>query len=134
MVLGKGCIRPKTSSPRAYQSMLVLEDLTYILVLYGIPKDFDLELPHPNTRVNSPLPGQLGVYEEAFEIGVRFSIPPFFLELLRFYDISLCTLIPSSRRLILEFLFICFIAKVWPSLILFHTFYTIKRYLYAKYW
>lgn len=69
---------PETSSLGAYQSMLGPKDLTYIQVLFGIPKEFDLEVPYPNTQVNSPPPSQLGVYEEAFEMGLNFLIPSFF--------------------------------------------------------
>lgn len=72
--------------------MLGPEDLTHIQVLYGIPGEFVLELSHSNARANSPPPGQLGVYENAFQTGLRSPISPFVLELFMFYGISLCTL------------------------------------------
>lgn len=79
-------------------------------------------------------PCRLGVYKEAFEAGLIFSLPSFLLELLRFYGISLCTLTPNSLRVVLGFLIICFLAKVRPSLPSFHAFYTIERYPYTKEW
>lgn len=83
-VMGKGCVGLQNSILGAYRSALGLEDLTYIQVLYGISKEFELELPGPDAWVdNSPL-GQLRVYEEAFKVGLWFSIPPFVRELLRF--------------------------------------------------
>lgn len=58
-VLAKGHVRPKSFNPRAYRSMLGSEDMAYIWVLYGVPEEFDLELPSSDTRVDNTLPGQL---------------------------------------------------------------------------
>lgn len=74
----------------------------------------------------------LGVYVEAFEARLRLPIPPFLLSLLRYYNISLCTLILNYLMLVLGFLIIYILAEVWPFLTMFHAFYTIKRYPYSK--
>lgn len=76
----------------------------------------------------------LRVYEEAFKIGLKFFLPFFLLEHLRFYSISLFTLTPDSLRVVLGFLIIYFLAEIRPSLLLLHDFYTIKRHPYAKKW
>lgn len=55
--------------------------------MYGVPEEFNLEFPKSDKRVNNLPPGRLGVYEEAFEAGLRFPIPSFLLDLLRFYNI-----------------------------------------------
>lgn len=130
----KGCTRPEISGPDAYRSILTMDKLAETWVRYRVPREFDLELSNFDTHVNDPPLDKLGMYVEAFETGLRFSIPPFLLELLRYYNISLYTLIPNSLRLILGFLVIYFLAEIWPPLTLICAFYTIKRYPYAKDW
>lgn len=132
-VPSKGCTRPETFNHKVYQSILDPKDLFEIRVSYGISEEFDLELPNLDVQVNNPPPGWLGVYKEAFEIGLRFLIPSFLLNLLTFYSISLCTLTPNSLRIVLGFLIICF-PVIWPSLSLFHALYTIKRHPYIREW
>lgn len=44
---------------------MTFEDLCMIRVEFGIPSQFELELPRPQDHIDSP-PGQLGFYEEAF--------------------------------------------------------------------
>lgn len=92
----KGCTRPEISRSNAYQFMLNVDDLTKIQVLYGVPGEFDLELSKSDARANNPPLNKLGVYEEAFKARKRFSIPSFLLDLLRFYNIFLYTIIPNS--------------------------------------
>lgn len=84
--------------------------------MYGNLGEFDLKLNLVDARVNNPPPSQLRVYEEAFEVGLRFPVPSFVLELLIFYGIFLYILTPNFLRLVLRFLVICFVAKVWPCL------------------
>lgn len=67
----------KTSDPGGYWSIMDQEDLSLIRIAYCIPKDFELELSGPNARVDSPPPGRLGVYKEAFKARLRFPIYPF---------------------------------------------------------
>lgn len=103
-------------------------DLTYIRVVCSVPDEFNLELSCLDAGMNNPPPDPFEVYKETFEAGLRFSIPPFIYEL-RFYDVSLCTLILNFLRLVLEFLVICFLVEVHPSISLFHAFFTAKNIL-----
>lgn len=131
-ILIKGCTRPETFRSYAYRSILNMDDLTEIQVLYRVLREFDLELFKYSTRANNPSLGRLEVYKEAFKDGLRFFIPFFLLDLLRFYKISLCTITLNSLRLVIGFLVVCFLAEVRSSLSLFRSFYTIKRYPYTK--
>lgn len=85
---------PRTLSPEGYRSIIEHEDLSLIHIRYCIPKDFELELHGPDAQVDNPPPGRLKVYEESFEVGLRFSISTFILEFLRSYEITLYVLTP----------------------------------------
>lgn len=76
------------------------EDLSYIRIVYGVPGEFELELPAPDARVDNLPLGRLRAYEEAFNVGLRFPIQQFIFGLFRFYGVSLYTLTPNSLRLI----------------------------------
>ena len=65
--------------PSGYSSVLNPNDLSRLRVWYGIPPDFDIELPRANERVDNLPPGRLAVYEEALWTGLRFPIHPFIL-------------------------------------------------------
>lgn len=43
-------VASKTLDPKAYQSIIDQEDLSFIRIGYCIQKDFELELPSPNIR------------------------------------------------------------------------------------
>lgn len=124
----------KTKGPNGYLFILDQEDLSLISVAYCIPMDFELELLEIDAQIDNPPPSILGVYEEAFEVGLRFLVSPFILEFLRSYGIPLCILTPNSIRLLIGFMGICLLAKVQPSLGLFHSFYTTQKHPYAKVW
>lgn len=128
----KECTGSEMFGPSVYYCMLTTDNLIEIQVLYGVLVEFDLELPNSDAWVNDSPSGRLGVYIKAFEARIKFHIPPFLFDLFRFYNISLYTLTPNSLRLMLGFLVIYFLAKVQLLVILFHAFYTIKRYTYAK--
>lgn len=100
---------------------------------YCIPKDFELELSDLDIWINNP-PGWLGVYEEAFEAKLRFSLSPFILEFLRSYGVPLCILTPNSIKHIVGFLIVYFLAEVQPTFSLFHAFFTAKKHPYSKDW
>lgn len=99
-------------------------DLSLIRGVYRIPWDFELELHGPDAHIDYPPPGRVRVYEEAFEVGLKFPILPFIFELLKSYEIPLYVLTPNSIRYIVGFLGICFMAEIQSSLSLFYSFFT----------
>lgn len=103
---------PKTLSPEGYRSTMDQEDLSLIRIGYCILEDFELELLGLDARVDNPPLGRPRVYEESFEVGLRFLIFSFILELLRSYGIPLCVLTPNSIGLVMGFLAICFLDEV----------------------
>lgn len=112
---GKGHTRLETFGPEEHQSVLGLEDISKIWVLYKISGEFDLELLEFDARVNNLPLGRLVVYEKAFKVGLRFFLLSFLLEFFRFYGISLCILTLNSLRVALVFLIIYFLIKIWTS-------------------
>lgn len=137
-VLERGIERPSLPTSRTcwatsngtkgYQSLVGQEDLSLVRVGYCILGDYKIELLGPDMQIDNPPPGRLGVYEEVFEVELKFSLNPFVLELLRVDGISLCALTPNLIRHIIGFLRICFLAKVKPSLPLFCFFFTTQRH------
>lgn len=109
--LGQECARPESIGPEGYRSVVV-QNLSLIHIGCCIPEDYELELPGPDSWINNPPSGRLGVYEVAFEEGLRFPLPSFILELLRSYGIPLYVLILNSIRHIVGFLDIYFLAKI----------------------
>lgn len=91
------------------------EDLSFICIVYCVPKDFELELPSPRCSSSNPPASRLGVYEEAFDVGIKFSILPFIFKFLKSYRIPLCSLTPNSLRRLVGFLVIYFLVEVQPS-------------------
>lgn len=81
----------------------LLFNYSLIQLAYCVLDEFELELPGSNARINDPPPDCLGVYEEALKAGLRFPISSFILELLHFYRIPLCILIPNFVRHIIGF-------------------------------
>lgn len=114
--------------------MMDQKDLSLVRIRYRIPKDYEIELSRPDSRIDNPPPDRLGVYEEAFETRLGFPLPPFVLELLKSYEIPLCVLTLNSTRFIIRFLGICFLDEIQPSLPLFRYFFTVQRHPYAKVW
>lgn len=130
----KGHVPLAIAGLEAYLSLIDEEDWSLIQLAYYIPDDFELELPGPNAWANDLPPDHLGVYDEALKVGLRSSLSFFVFELLHFYAISLCILIPNSSRHVIGFQVLCLLIEIQPILPLFCIFFTVQIYLYAKSW
>ena len=111
---------------------LTPDELLLTRVQYGVPSEYDLELPGPSDRTSTPPSGRFCLYQEAFRVGLRLPLPSFVVALFRFLDISLASVAPNSFRFLIGFLSLCHVVKVQPSLSLFRHFYTFKRHPSAK--
>ena len=110
------------------------EELLLIRVQYGVPPEYDLELPGPSDRASTPPSGRFCLYQEAFRAGLRLPLPSFVVALFRFLDIFLASVAPNSFRFLIGFLSLCHVVEVQPSLSLFRHFYTFKRHPSTKDW
>ena len=113
---------------------LTPDELLLIRVQYGVPPEYDLELPSPSDRASTPPPGHFCLYQEAFRAGLWLPLPSFVVALFRFLDISLASVASNSFRFLIGFLSLCSLAEVRPTLTLFRNFYTFKRHPSAKDW
>lgn len=104
--------KPAIDGPEVYRSLVDQEDLILVRTRFCVPKDYEIELPEPDARIDDPPPGRLGVYEDSFEVELRFPLHPSVLELLRAFGIPLSVLIPNSIRHIIGFLGLCFLAEI----------------------
>ena len=86
---------------------LTPDELLLIKVQYGVPPEYDLELPGPVNRASTPPPGCFCLYQEAFRAGLRLPLPSFNVALFRFLDISLASVAPNSFRFLIGFLSLC---------------------------
>ena len=73
---------PVESGLRGFESVLNQDDLGMLQGFFFIPAEFEIELVGPGGRVDRPLPGCLGVYEEAWKACLRFFLHPFVVKLL----------------------------------------------------
>ena len=126
-------LRPVFASS-AIPCSLTPDELLLIRVQYGVPLEYDLELPGPSDRASTPPPGHFCLYQEAFRAGLQLLLPPFVVALFRFLDISLASVAPNSFRFLIGFLSLCHVVEVQPSLSLFRHFYTFKRHPSVKDW
>lgn len=117
----------------AYRSLVDQEDLSFIYVGYGIFENYEIELPRIDKWIDNPPPSRLGVYEDAFEARLRFSLVLFVLKLLRPYGMLLYVLTSNSIRHIIGFWKLYFLAEIRPSLSLFYFFLT-RKHPYVKIW
>ena len=86
------------------------DELLLIRARYGVPSEYDLELPDPSDRASAPPPGRFCLYQEAFRAGLRLPLPAFVAAFFRFLDISLASVAPNSFRFLIGFLSLCHIA------------------------
>ena len=121
-------------APGAIPCSSTPDELLLIRARYGVPSEYDLELPGPSDRASAPPPGRFCLYQEAFRAGLRLPLPAFVAAFFRFLDISLASVAPNSFRFLMGFFSLCHIAEVQPSLSLFRHFYTFKRHPSAKDW
>ena len=119
---------------RSIPSSLTSDELSLIKIQYGVPLEYELELPGPTDRASAPPPGHFCLYQEAFHTGLRLPLPPFVVAFFRFLNISLVSVAPNSFRFLIGFLSLCHLAEVWLTLSLFRNFYTFKCHPLAKDW
>ena len=92
-------------------SSLTLEELSLIRVQYGVPPEYELELPKPTGRASTPPPDCFYLYQEAFRVGLRLLLSPFIITLFHFLNISLVSVAPNSFRFLIGFLSLCRLAE-----------------------
>ena len=83
------------------------DELLLIRVRYGVPPEYDLELPGPSDRASAPPPGRFYLYQEAFRAGLQLPLPPFVVALFWFLDISSTSVALNSFRFLIGFLSLC---------------------------
>lgn len=120
--------------PDTIPSILTPNDLALIRFQFGIPPEYDLELPSPTDRASSPPAGRFCLYWEALRAGLRLPLPPFVVALFRFLHISLASVAPNSFRFLVGFLCLCELAEVRPTISLFRSCYTFKCNALTKDW
>ena len=120
--------------PDTISSSLTPKELSLIRIQYGIPPEYELELPGPFDRASAPPPGRFCLYQEAFRAGLRLPLPSFVVALFHFLNISLVSIMPNSFRFLIGFLFLCSLVEVRPTISLFRCFYTFKCHPSARDW
>ena len=113
--------------PDAIPYSLTPDELLLIKDQYGVPPEYDLELPDLVDRTSTLPLGRFCLYQEAFRVGLRLPLPPFVVALFYFLDISLASVTPNSFRFLIGFLSLCHVIEVQPSLSLFRYFYPRQR-------
>ena len=63
---------------------LTPDELSLIRIQYGVPPEYELELPGPSDRASAPPPGRFCLYQEAFRAELQLPLPSFIVALFRF--------------------------------------------------
>ena len=98
---------PVGSSSKDFELVLTQDDLKMLQRFYFISTDFKIKLSGPRGRVDCPLAGCLGVYEEALKFDLRFSLHPFVVKLLDRYALCLAQIASNSWHYIIGFMRLC---------------------------
>ena len=84
------------SNPEGFGSELAVDDLGMAQGFCFIPAKFGVELARPKERVHQPPLGRLGIYEEALKAGLRFSLHPFIIKLIKDLTLNPSQTVPNS--------------------------------------
>lgn len=85
---------------------------------YFIKDPYVLYKPGPNETVMTPPANCTAFYKANLELGLRFPLHPFIVQLSNAYDLAICNLYPNSWAVITSFLAICDILDAEPTLTL----------------
>ena len=102
-------------APDTIPGSLTPDELSLIRIQYGVPPEYELELPEPTDRASAPPPDCFYLYQEAFRTRLRLPLPSFVVALFRFLNIFLASVVPNSFRFLIGFLSLCSLAEVRPN-------------------
>ena len=114
------------SGPEGFESVLTRDDLRMLQRFYFILVEFEIKLADPGERVDCPPSGYLGVYKEALKVGLQFPLHLFVVRLLNVFLLSSAQIAPNSWCFVIEFLSLCFLQGVEPTISLFRSCYLLK--------
>ena len=123
-----------TFASSAISCTLTPDDLSLIRMHYGVPLEYELELPRPNDRACSPLSDRFCLYLEALHARLKLPLPSFVVALFHFLNISLAFVVLNSFRFVIGFLSLCHLAEVRPTISLFKNYYIFKHHPSTKDW
>lgn len=108
--------------PPNFQSELMEVDLVLLHGQFQILLEFQLEVLGLNDRACSPPLSRMSLYEKCLRVGLRLPLHPFFVTLFQFLDMSPSLIISNSWRHICDFITVCILVGIQPSIILFLSF------------
>ena len=91
--------------------------------MYRVPRDKLPIVPLPDQDIHTPPAGYTGVYLCHLKAGLRFPMHGFIGTLLAHYGVHLVQIAPNGFRKILNFIFICKVLDISPTIDLFKYFY-----------
>lgn len=94
---------------------------------YFVKDPYILYKPGPEETVMTPPANCTAVYKANFELGLRFPLHPFIVQLLTAYNLGICNLYPNSWAAISSFLAICDIMEIEPSLVLWRNLFRLQE-------
>ncbi|KAK4489669.1 hypothetical protein RD792_005482 [Penstemon davidsonii] len=110
--------QPQISAPiEFFPSRLKEENLPALKREYGryFPSDFEIIIPSPEERVNTPPPNCRAFYTSYFEHGLRFPLSPILRQLLETFFVSLTQLVPNAIAFIMAFYVLMVARGLQPS-------------------
>ena len=119
-------------APDTIPGSLTPDELSLIRIQYGVPPEYELELPGQTDQASAPPPNCFYLYQEAFRARLRLSLPSFVVALFYFLNISLVFVMSNSFRFLIGFLSLGSLAEVRLTLSLFRNFYTFKHHPSTK--
>ncbi|KNA25321.1 hypothetical protein SOVF_007610 [Spinacia oleracea] len=113
---GVKVVGPHTTILRSFFRKGLSCRLSGLATKYGIKPPYMLVKPGAEATVTTPAPGCTAVYVASLEMGLRFPLHPFILELLNCYGLAICNVSPNSWDSVLCFLTIRDMMEVSPTL------------------
>ncbi|KAK4487559.1 hypothetical protein RD792_005791 [Penstemon davidsonii] len=121
--------QPQISAPiEFFPSRLKEENLPALKREYGryLPSDFEIIIPSPEERVNTPPPNCRAFYTSHFEHGLRFPLSPILRQLLETFFVFLTQLVPNAIAFIMAFSVLMVARGLQPSFRIFPHFFRLS--------
>ncbi|KAL0411421.1 UNVERIFIED_CONTAM: hypothetical protein Slati_3731800 [Sesamum latifolium] len=112
---------------KVYRSYVREEDLDSLRSKFGIPEVFELRLPTPDDRPDSPPEGFLCLYVAQLEGGLRFHVSPIFADISNLFKVPLNQFAPKAFSIIVGFYILVQNLGDVPSAAQFHSLFMLKK-------
>ena len=103
----------------SFRSVMTIADLEKLQSICFIPGEFGLTLASSDDRIHVSPTGCVEVYEKAMKVGLHFFLHPFVKRVMERFSLSLAQVASNSWHYIVEFVCLCRMIDIRPTMGLF---------------